>query len=61
MVTLRRPSDGLSWGTNANGQLGDGTRTARTSAQLVPGLGNVSALAVGSNYSLAVSNGNVRE
>ncbi|MCC6473077.1 MAG: Ig-like domain repeat protein, partial [Burkholderiales bacterium] len=58
---LARRSDGtlLAWGYNGHGQLGDGTKTQRTSPVPVPGLANVSALAAGPVHSLAVSAGNV--
>jgi GH25 family lysozyme M1 (1,4-beta-N-acetylmuramidase)/alpha-tubulin suppressor-like RCC1 family protein len=55
--TCARMTDGgiRCWGENRYGQLGDGTRTARTTAVPVQGLaGPVRALAVGSSFSCAL-------
>jgi len=43
-----------AWGVNANGQVGDGTTTTRTSPVPVTGLSNVVAVATGANNSLAL-------
>jgi alpha-tubulin suppressor-like RCC1 family protein len=44
----------MSWGENANGQLGDGTRTERYSPTSVKNLTNVKGVAAGSEYGLAL-------
>jgi alpha-tubulin suppressor-like RCC1 family protein len=44
------------WGLNANGQLGDGTTTNRTSPTPVSGLTGVSSVAAGAGFSCAVLN-----
>ncbi len=43
------------WGDNQYGQLGDGTKTSRPGAQLVAGLGKVSAFAAGGEHVCAVT------
>jgi alpha-tubulin suppressor-like RCC1 family protein len=43
-----------TWGTNASGQLGDGTRTDRFTPAQVPGIGNVVSVAAGSSFCLAL-------
>ncbi len=49
------------WGSNAKGQLGDGTTTARTESVVVAGLADVTALALGAEYSCAlVAGGGVK-
>lgn len=54
--TLALKSDGSvwTWGYNANGQLGDGTGTNRSSPVQVPGLTGVVALAAGWGHTLAL-------
>lgn len=44
-----------AWGSNANGQLGDGTSAARPTPIVVPGLAGVVALAAGADHSLALT------
>lgn len=41
------------WGSNASGQLGDGTTTSRNNAVVVPGLTNVAEVAAGSSFTCA--------
>src|SRR3712207_7610633 len=43
-----------SWGSNNDGQLGDGTTTDRLAPAAVPGLTGVSAVAAGGTHSLAL-------
>ncbi|MEO5333847.1 MAG: chitobiase/beta-hexosaminidase C-terminal domain-containing protein [Magnetococcus sp. YQC-5] len=43
-----------TWGNNTNGNLGDGTTTARTSPIQVPGLTKVIAIAAGAAHTLAL-------
>ena len=46
------------WGSNGNGQLGDGSATQRTAPVAVTGLGSgVAAIAAGSNHSCALTTG----
>lgn len=54
--TLALVSDGsvLAWGNNESGQLGDGTRTHRSSPVPVRGLTGVKALAAGGAHNLAL-------
>lgn len=55
-------SDGQvwAWGSNGEGQLGDGTTTNRTSPVLVTNLTGIAKVSCGSNFSMALSsNGNV--
>ena len=49
-------SDGTvwAWGSNGNGQLGDGTTTARATPIQVMGLTGVTAITAGANHSLAL-------
>jgi hypothetical protein len=55
---LRQPNASRSvmgtWGSNANGQLGDGTKAQRTVPVKVRGLGRVIAIAAGGEHSVAV-------
>jgi alpha-tubulin suppressor-like RCC1 family protein len=54
--TLALLADGTvrSWGSNNDGQLGDGTTTDRLAPAAVPGLTGVSAVAAGGTHSLAL-------
>ncbi len=45
------------WGSNADGQLGDGTTTDRMTPVSVPGLGGVQALAAGGGHVCAITTG----
>jgi len=53
---LALKSDGTvwAWGNNNDGQIGDGTKSNRSSPVKVPGLSGVVALAAGSNHCIAV-------
>jgi alpha-tubulin suppressor-like RCC1 family protein len=53
-VGLRADGGLTSWGNNVTGQLGDGTRTTRTTPVEVLGLSRVAGLSVGVSHSLAV-------
>ena len=44
-----------AWGANGDGQLGDGSRTARQTPTLVSGLSRVVAVAAGARHSLALT------
>ena len=48
-----------AWGSNANGQIGDGTTVTRGNPTLVPGLSNVRSLAAGAYHNLALVQGKV--
>jgi alpha-tubulin suppressor-like RCC1 family protein len=54
--TLALLADGtvMAWGSNDDGQLGDGTTATRLAPVTVPGLSRVSAIAAGGNHSLAL-------
>ncbi|MGW8359680.1 RCC1 domain-containing protein [Streptomyces wedmorensis] len=54
-VALREDGTVWSWGRNANGQLGIGTRTDRNTPQKVPGLDDVVAIAAGCTHTLALT------
>jgi alpha-tubulin suppressor-like RCC1 family protein len=43
-----------AWGSNSNGQLGDGTTTTRKSPQQVSALSGITAVAAGSSHTLAL-------
>ena len=43
-----------TWGSNANGQLGDGTTTAHTTPAVVSSLSNVTQVASGASHALAL-------
>jgi alpha-tubulin suppressor-like RCC1 family protein len=47
------------WGSNASGQLGDGTTTDRAQPVVVPGLGKVAAVATGLSHTCAMAAGGV--
>ncbi len=50
----------MAWGANAAGQLGDGNNTSSSVPVAVSGLSNVTAIAAGGEFSLALlSNGHV--
>ncbi|MFT3694550.1 MAG: hypothetical protein QM831_15485 [Kofleriaceae bacterium] len=42
------------WGSNSNGQLGDGTKTARATPAVVPGVTNITAIAAGGDHTCAL-------
>jgi alpha-tubulin suppressor-like RCC1 family protein len=44
----------MAWGSNSDGQLGDGTTTPRLAPVAVPGLSGVSTIAAGGTHSLAL-------
>ena len=61
--TASLKSDGMvwTWGSNASGQLGDGTAIDKLTPVQVSGLNNVIAIAAGSFHTLALkSDGTVR-
>ena len=45
-----------AWGSNSNGQLGDGTFNFHPTPTQVPGLANIIAIAAGQSHSLALKN-----
>ena len=53
-VALREDGTVWAWGTNPNGQLGDGTTTRRTTPVQVQNLENVTAIAAGAGHSIAL-------
>jgi alpha-tubulin suppressor-like RCC1 family protein len=53
-VALRADGTVATWGTNSNGQLGDGTTVQRTAPVDVPGLVDVIAVAAGQIHTLAL-------
>ena len=56
-LALKNDGTVWTWGSNNNGQLGDGTTTQRTTPVQVTGLsGTVVAIAAGSGHSLALKN-----
>ncbi|WP_434384304.1 RCC1-like domain-containing protein [Melittangium boletus] len=54
--TLALGQDGRvwAWGSNTQGQLGDGTTTARATPALVPGLSGIEAISAHNDYALAL-------
>jgi alpha-tubulin suppressor-like RCC1 family protein len=59
-LALRADGTVLAWGSNDDGQLGDGTTTGRLAPAAVPGLTGVTAVAAGGTHSLALlTNGTV--
>ena len=54
--SLALKSDGTvwAWGSNSNGQLGDGTFNFHPTPTQVPGLTGIIAIAAGQNHSLAL-------
>jgi alpha-tubulin suppressor-like RCC1 family protein len=57
MCALRGDQRVLCWGNNLNGQLGDGSSTARSSPTLVTGLSDAVAISVGDSHSCALRAG----
>jgi len=55
-IALKDDGTVWTWGYNANGQLGDGTTTQRTSPVQVNGLTNISAISGGSSHTVALKN-----
>lgn len=53
-VALKSDGTVMTWGYNAYGQLGDGTTTTRYSAEAVPGLAGVIAVAAGYGHTVAL-------
>jgi alpha-tubulin suppressor-like RCC1 family protein len=53
-LALLSDSSVWAWGSNANGQLGDGTNTNRSTAVAVTGLPAIASISAGSLHSLAV-------
>jgi alpha-tubulin suppressor-like RCC1 family protein len=53
-VALTRTGQVLTWGLNANGQLGDGTQVLRTSPVAVPALTGITRVAAGASHTLAL-------
>ncbi|MFE5943905.1 RCC1 domain-containing protein [Streptomyces sp. NPDC056480] len=56
-VTLLNDGTVQSWGGNTNGQLGDGTTTARSFPAAVSGLSGVTEVAAGATFAYAVRGG----
>jgi alpha-tubulin suppressor-like RCC1 family protein len=54
-LALTRDGAVWSWGSNASGQLGDGTTNDRATPAVVPGLAGVVAVAAGDSHSLALT------
>jgi hypothetical protein len=55
-LALRRDGTVWAWGSNAYGQLGDGTTVTRTTPIQVIGLAGVTSIAAGDDFSVAVQN-----
>ncbi|HZH79216.1 MAG TPA: hypothetical protein VEY88_24530 [Archangium sp.] len=55
-LSLREDGTAWAWGSNGNGQLGDGTNTVRLTPGRVVGLVNVTSIAAGRTHSLALKN-----
>jgi alpha-tubulin suppressor-like RCC1 family protein len=53
-LALRSDGTVWAWGSNEDGQLGDGTTTNRSTPVQVSGLSNVTAVAAGASHSLAL-------
>lgn len=53
-LALKNDGSVWSWGTNYNGQLGDGTTTARAQPAKLNSLSNITAIAAGTIHSLAL-------
>ncbi|MBI4568259.1 MAG: hypothetical protein HY719_07665, partial [Planctomycetes bacterium] len=53
-VALKADGTVWAWGSNGNGQLGDGTTTNQSSPGAVPGLSGVAAIAAGANHTVAL-------
>ncbi|MFF0749735.1 RCC1 domain-containing protein [Streptomyces sp. NPDC004267] len=58
-VALLKDGTVKSWGSNATGQLGNGTTTAQSFPGTVAGLSGVSAISAGLNHVLAVKGGRI--
>ncbi len=56
---LRQHGQVTCWGLNANGQLGDGTRTPRSTGADVPDLNDATAIAAGERHTCALRAGGV--
>ncbi len=60
-VAVKNDGTVWTWGANANGQLGDGTTTPRSTPGQVAGLATATAVAAGSSHTLArLSDGSLR-
>jgi alpha-tubulin suppressor-like RCC1 family protein len=55
-IALKNDGTVWAWGSNSNGQLGDGTTTERWTPVQVSGLAGVSAVAAGAAHSVALKN-----
>ena len=53
-LALRADGTVMAWGSNDDGQLGDGTTTGRLAPAAVPGLTRVTTVAAGGTHSLAL-------
>ena len=53
-LTLRNDGTVFAWGTNTNGEVGDGTTAARMAPVQIPTLRNITQVAAGGNVSFAV-------
>jgi len=54
MVAQKIDGTVVAWGSNNEGQLGDGSNTGRFTPVIVPGLGNVIAVSAGDGHTLAL-------
>ncbi len=54
-LAVRADGTVVAWGANAQGQLGDGTQTARSLPTMVPGLSGIVAVAAGELHGVALS------
>lgn len=53
---LLKSGEVMCWGSNEQGQLGDGTLTKHNTANLVPGLSNITAISAGGSHTCALLN-----